>query len=205
MSLEQIVELKRRERLQAHLVNTQKELIEFVKKPRGQTPLPQVPNRNLMVEGLGMELTLPFLSNPSVNLENFHNDWDANSIESDPSETPSYDCKTFNFLMDKAHSQTSLFPLINPNRDENDQLKQAKKSLSMIDKMKDVFGVTSKQEEELSNQHFNRDWARIDEFNKRPMPLEGSDDATSAPYRSRKHKRARKSRHSSNKDECFVE
>ena len=78
--------------------------MEFFKKPRGQTPLPQVPNRNLMVEGLGIELTPPFLFNPLIDLENFHNDWDANSIESDPSETPSYDGKTFNFLMDKAHS-----------------------------------------------------------------------------------------------------
>ena len=51
------MELERRERFQAHLVNTQKELMKFVKKPRGQTPLPQVPNRTLIIEGLGMELT----------------------------------------------------------------------------------------------------------------------------------------------------
>ena len=217
LSLEKIVELERHERMQAHLENTKRELRKYVRKPRGKAPLLKVPSGKLMVDGLGKEFSSPFISNPLVDLENFHNDWNVNSSESDPSETSSYDGKTFNFLMDTAFSQPHPYPLINPNHHEDKQMKQARKSLAMIEKMKDVWGVTSEQREEMRNPHFMQTRERVEAFNEHLQPQEESDDATSMPIEQKKRNRSKNVRRASTSVEfgkgiryspnagCFIE
>ena len=57
LSLKKIVKLEHHERMQSYLENSKRGLRQFLQKPRWQASLP---HRKLMVEGLGMEFTLPF-------------------------------------------------------------------------------------------------------------------------------------------------